>query len=121
MKRNMDRKYNNSMRYNNNIIDNNDHNNDFIRYEYEEFKKVSKHKIDNNIDNNNYIDVLIGSNKFNNMHLTNDIIDEHTTYNMKEADALHDKGYLYRKKGEYEKAIGYYTQALVKCPMHHRV
>lgn len=37
------------------------------------------------------------------------------------ADQLHDKGYSERQKGNLEKAVLYYTQALDLCPEHQTV
>ena len=37
------------------------------------------------------------------------------------ADALHQMGYQFRKQGDYEKAIKYYTKAIEAYPKHFRV
>lgn len=99
---------------------------EFIRCEEAEFAAVKKPPSTSaqpapSNSSNSYIHVAFGSKKFKNMHLTRDLEEIKEIDDVQLADSLHDKGYKARQKGDYAKAVSYYSQALEVCPNHHRV
>ncbi len=96
---------------------------EFIRYEEAEFAAVKRTQPVQPApaSSNSYIHVAFGSKKFKNMHLTRDLEEIKEVDDVQLADSLHDKGYKARQKGDYAKAVSYYSQALEVCPNHHRV